>query len=503
MSKRRKTATRAVPTFGAPNEDDDEMTAMASSDSVSTRTLPATTVPSLLALCMRRFVEKYTYLRQNPEGRLWRHTSQSLHMLPEPLLPRIFAMLSQRWPTFLPDNVIQPYFMRDVRTIVLSDALTDVKKQTINSLKICAPHLSHLELSGFAKFEDNMFAGILSHLPELKTLNLRGCKEVGHATVEAAANHCPDLEVANFNYTSVTPFSLQGLLVNCKHLRVLKVAGISSWSDGTLQKLLAALSASNIISLPALHNLKLRQLSLSNTSTTPFVALFPNLRRLDISFTNIQHIPTSSPFLEKLALSSTPLAISFGGFASPSTSYPFPVEFLQLRTLNIGALGQSAKSSGALVLTDGLLMDLTDVLAPLEHLEHVSLASNAKLTSNSISEFMNLVGRRCKTINLSGIPRLRSDGLAGLVAEDGTECSIEVLTLNNTAIDDDAAPYIACCKQLSRLGLASTRITKDGLFTIIDACPRLENIKLTSCRGVKLQDRKRIFELWEEEWQSR
>ncbi|KAL1669087.1 hypothetical protein GGF50DRAFT_123436 [Schizophyllum commune] len=497
MSKRRKTATRAVPTFGAPNEDDDEMTAMASSDSVSTRTLPPTTVPSLLTLCMRRFVDKYTYLRQNPEGRLWRHTSQSLRMLPEPLLPRLFAVLSQRWPTFLPDNVIQPYFMRDARTIVLSDALTGVKKQTINSLKICAPHLNHLELSGFSKFEDNLFAGILSHLPELKTLILRGSKDVGQATAEAAANHCPELEVANFNYTSVTPISLQALLVDCKHLRVLKVAGISSWSDGTLQKLLAALSSAAITSLPALHNLKLRQLSISNTSATPFVALFPNLRRLDISFTNIQHIPTSSPFLEKLAMSSTPLAISFSGFASSPTSYPFPAEFLQLRTLNIGALGQSAKSSGALVLTDGLLMDLTDVLAPLEHLEHVNLASNAKLTSNSISEFMNL------TINLSGIPRLRSDGLAGLVAEDGTECAIEVLTLNNTAIDDDAAPYIACCKQLSRLGLASTRITKDGLFTIIDACPRLENIKLTSCRGVKLQDRKRIFELWEEEQQSK
>ncbi|KAL1677677.1 hypothetical protein EV122DRAFT_290942 [Schizophyllum commune] len=490
MSKRRKTASRAVPTFGAPNEDDDEMTAMSSSDSVSTRTLPATTVPSLLTLCMRRFVDKYTHLRQNPEGRLWRHSSQSLRMLPEPLLPRLFAMLSQRWPTFLPDNVIQPYFMRDARTIILSDALTGVKKQTINSLKICAPHLNHLELSGFSKFEDNLFAGILSHLPELKTLNLRGCKEVGHATVEAAAKHCPELEVANFNYTSVTPISLQGLLVNCKHLRVLKVAGISSWSDGTLQKLLSALSASNTTSLPTLHNLKLRQLSITNTSATPFIALFPNLRRLNISFTNIQHIPTSSPYIEKLAMSSTPLAISFGGFSSSSSSYPFPAEFLQLRTLNIGALGQSAKSSGALVLTDGLLMDLTDVLAPLEHLEHVNLASNAKLTSNSI-------------INLSGIPRLRSDGLAGLVAEDGTECAIEVLTLNNTAIDDDAAPYIACCKQLSRLGLASARITKDGLFTIIDACPRLENIKLTSCRGVKLQDRKRIFELWEEEKQSK
>ncbi|KAL1748918.1 hypothetical protein HDZ31DRAFT_79281 [Schizophyllum fasciatum] len=477
MSKRRKTASRAIPLFGASQDDDDEMNAMASSDSVSTRSLPSTSVPSLLNLCMRRF---------NPEGRLWRQTSQCLRTLPEPLLPRLFAMLSPRWPTYLPDNVIQPYFMRGVRAIALTDALTGVKKQTINSLKICAPHLNHLELSGFSRFEDSLFAGILPHLPELRTLNLRGCKEVGSATVEAASQNCGALETVNLNYTSVAPASLHGLLVNCQQLRILKVAGISSWSDGTLQKLLAALSASNITVLPNLQNLKLRQLGISNNSATPFLALFSNLRRLDISFTNIQHVPTDSPSLEKLAMSSTPFAVT-------TRSFRFPAEFQKLRTLNIGALGQSTlRSTGALVLSDSLLFDLTDILAPLEHLEHVNLASNTKLTSKSIT-----------TVNLSGIPRLRSDGLTGLLGDDGPECAVEVLTLNNTAVDDDAAPYIASCKSLSRLGLASTRITTDGLFAIIDACPQLENIKLTSCRGVKLQDRKRIFELWEEQRQSK
>ncbi|TRM65820.1 hypothetical protein BD626DRAFT_566473 [Schizophyllum amplum] len=495
MSKRRKTTSRAAPAFGAAQEDDDQLTAMASSDSVSTRTLPSTNLPSLVVMCMRRFADKYTWLRQNPEGKLWGTLSKQLRILPEPLLPRIFAMLAQRWPTYLPDNVIQPYFMRDVRTIVLTNALTGVKKQTINSLKICSPHLSSLELSGFDKFEDGLFAGVLSHLSELRTLNLRGCKEVGNATMEATSQHCHSLEVLNVNYTSVSPISLHGLLGNCTSLCVLKVAGISSWSDGTVHKLVTALSASKITTLPSMQNLKLRQLTISNSSATQFVALFPNLRRLDVSFTNIQHIPTTSPLLEKLAMSSMPLAVS-------SRSFKLPADFLQLRTLNVGALGQSTKSSGALVLSDALLLDLTDILAPLEHLQHVNLANNTKLTSKSINEFLRLVGRRCKAVNLSGIPRLRSDGLAGLLGDDESESLIEVLTLNNTTVDDDAAGFISSCKHLSQLGLASTRITTDGLFSIIDACPRLESIKLTSCRGVKLQDRKRIFELWEEERQT-
>lgn len=35
----------------------------------------------------------------------------------------------------------------------------------------------------------------------------------------------------------------------------------------------------------------------------------------------------------------------------------------------------------------------------------------------------------------------------------------------------------------------------EGLFTIIDACPRLATLDLTRCRGVAVADRRRFFEV--------
>ena len=37
--------------------------------------------------------------------------------------------------------------------------------------------------------------------------------------------------------------------------------------------------------------------------------------------------------------------------------------------------------------------------------------------------------------------------------------------------------------------------TADGLFTIVDACPKLHALNLTGCRGVKVGDRRRFFEV--------
>ena len=88
------------------------------------------------------------------------------------------------------------------------------------------------------------------------------------------------------------------------------------------------------------------------------------------------------------------------------------------------------------------------------------------------------------------------------------------LNLNNTAVDDTAAPYISACVHLQTLELAGTKFSSTslycglycmsdclastsgaGLFPIIDACERLENLDLTSCRGVKVSDRRRFFEV--------
>lgn len=43
---------------------------------------------------------------------------------------------------------------------------------------------------------------------------------------------------------------------------------------------------------------------------------------------------------------------------------------------------------------------------------------------------------------------------------------LEELALNNTGIDDDAAPYLACCSSLVVLEVAGTKLTSPSCITV-------------------------------------
>ena len=64
-------------------------------------------------------------------------------------------------------------------------------------------------------------------------------------------------------------------------------------------------------------------------------------------------------------------------------------------------------------------------------------------------------------LNLSGVTALRSFNLEGLLADDidAAESPLRVLSLNNTSIDDSAAPYISTCRSLETLEVGGTRLT--------------------------------------------
>ena len=67
--------------------------------------------------------------------------------------------------------------------------------------------------------------------------------------------------------------------------------------------------------------------------------------------------------------------------------------------------------------------------------------------------------------------------------------------LNKTGIDDDIAEILTGCVELRELEVAETRITSEGLNPIIRACPHLWKLNLTGCRGIKVADRRRFFEV--------
>lgn len=160
-----------------------------------------------------------------------------------------------------------------------------------------------------------------------------------------------------------------------------------------------------------------------------------------------------------------------------------------LKTLSLGALGtgQGATTamgnSSALTMTDKDLGSLTAALAMMPQLESVDLVQNSKLGKTdrqreSLRAFVSTVGRRCKVINpqchrlvrgltsiqylnLGGIVSLDSSVLSGLLSDgDKPNSPLETLVLSNTAVDDEAATYIASCPALSTLDLSGTKFTR-------------------------------------------
>ncbi|KIM84624.1 hypothetical protein PILCRDRAFT_390629 [Piloderma croceum F 1598] len=502
-SKRQRTGP---PAFGEASEADSPSAQnnIPSSSALSTRNISPITVPALTTLCARVFVANLVNLSKHE--RTWKPTRRRLKALPDALVPKIFAMLRASCPTVLNNPFIVAYFLRGP-SVVLTNDLPDLKESTISAIPSTVPGstLSQLELAGFDKFPDSRFASTLKPFTSLRVLVLRGCSKVGPKTIVAAAKCCPLLTVVNLSYTSVTPASLVPLALACSHLEVLKLAGIPNWTDATFAKFLAGVALYKDFKLQNLRTLKLRQTSLSDSSLHPLMSLCPSIRRLDLSFTLVLHplLLFQSPntvLLEKLSLTST--RVLSNDMLATISKLP------QLKTLSLGALGERQGSSAAmgnasaLTMNNDSLVRLTDILENFQHLESVSLVGNAKLglterVDGALLDFISRVGRKCKSLNLAGIQSLRSASLAGLVpdtAEQGPPqlCS---LILNHTNVDDEAAPFISCCVSLGTLGVGSTKFTSAGLLPIIDACTKLEKLDLTSCRGVKVVDRRRFFEV--------
>ncbi|KAI0757062.1 hypothetical protein C8Q80DRAFT_1265045 [Daedaleopsis nitida] len=523
MSSRKRAAPTGAPppakrrrtTFGGHKSDDDIPTPQAqanapSASALSTRTVPAEHLPTLSTICVRVLAKNLQKLSRDEST--WEDVRWWLKQLPDALSQKVFAGLRHGCPTLLQHGLIVAYFLRGT-SIVLSEDLPGVGRLTIYAIgdMDTKDKLRELELTGFSKITDNVFASVISKLPSLRKLNLRGSSKVGKLTAQAVAEHCPLLEILNLNYTAVGPDSLSSLLLNCKQLQVLKVSGIPNWTDAACSKVWPAFGDAGPPQLPNLRSLKIRQAPLSDHIINGLLSICPNMQRLDVSFTLVKHLALPHAHLiEKLVVTSTKIA--------SNELVAIVKDLPKLRTLSMGAMGggqgssAAISNSSAMTMTDDALRSLTDVLDGRPDLERVNLVGNTKLGMSgrrgpdaALSQFIRRVGRRCKFLNLAGITSLRSSHLEGLAhpdtVEDGPPRLVH-LNLNNTSVDDTAAPSLASCTQLQTLELAGSKFSSAGLFPVIDACECLEKLDLTSCRGVRVSDRRRFFEVWEEEWKN-
>lgn len=157
------------------------------------------------------------------------------------------------------------------------------------------------------------------------------------------------------------------------------------------------------VTLTEMRTLKLRQTSLSDASHQSMISKCPNLQRLDLSFTLVQHPVSlfSTPDIQLRKLSLTSTRVSSADLLAIISKLP------HLQTLALGALGERQGSSAtmgnasALTMTNETLMRLTDILQDFQQLENISLVGNAKLglterTDGAMSDFVRRVGRKCK-----------------------------------------------------------------------------------------------------------
>ncbi|KAF8526446.1 RNI-like protein [Gautieria morchelliformis] len=545
MSKRPAGTSRAGPSakrtksahsaFGGPSADDqDPLTSQLtapSSTALSIRSLPTTGVPTLITLCARVFVANLEFLFR-PERR--EATKEGLKRLPDTVIPRLFSLLSASHPSLLSHPFISTFFLRG-DPMVLTGSLPGVSSLTVQALSKLDPSLRELRLTALDKVSDAVVSRLLSGFPMLEVLILRGSTKLGKRTVEAAAKACKKLRAINLSYTSAPPASIALLTAECVELEVLKLAGVRNITDATFAMILhqdtGSTSSAERLPLACLRSLKLRHTLISEISLSRAMSHCRALSRLDVCFTPIRKLPVTSigspPLaLEKLSLTSTPLTSSFLRTIGASQ---ISAIFVSLHTLQIGALGASPSSSistvtDSLTLTDPILESLNDLLVDCRVLERISLVGNTKLgvqtgVNSALANFVRKVGRRCKILNLAGIPRLKSSDLVGLLPlregdedsaaeEDSTAYApspLHTLVLNNTDVGDAAVTYIASCTELSTLEIAGTKFGYDSLFHILDSCTRLTTLDLTSCRGVRVGDRRRFFEKWRtlQVWQNR
>lgn len=104
LAKRRK---GEVPAFGAETQDDrvNLASSLSTASAFSTRSVSSTgPIPNLSALCARSFVSNLRALHETRDD--WESTLKWLKLIPDNLVPKLFAMLRSSCPEILTNAMI-------------------------------------------------------------------------------------------------------------------------------------------------------------------------------------------------------------------------------------------------------------------------------------------------------------------------------------------------------------------------------------------------------------
>ncbi|GAA5953526.1 hypothetical protein JCM3765_005063 [Sporobolomyces pararoseus] len=388
----------------------------------------------------------------------------------------------------------------------------------LNQIPQCTS-LVDLDLSHSPTLSDSVLAKVLARIPSLERINLKACVKVGDNSIKALVQASgASLKMAQLSFTAVGAKGLIAVIGGCPLLEVLKLQSVGNLNEKNINLIVEAAtkSSSNSMHIPLsnLKTLKLKFTLITDAALGRFLTLCaPSLTRLDVSFTQIKSLDIISSALhtlpewklEKLVASGLPLTpVSMESFFRPLSERPLEERsrFKRLKLASIPDTGTKAQG-----MTDSVLKKLLPYWENLEGLEKLSLSGNVYLGKmrEPMYSLLSKIGSRCKLLDLTScaIDPGHLEGLLEPVTfdEDGNDhilpAQLETLVLDSTKIDDRAMISLGTCRKLKALHVAETKITPTFLTTLLESCPDLSILNLTSCRGIPVTQRRSFFDSYE------
>ncbi|KAF9922520.1 hypothetical protein FBU30_007341 [Linnemannia zychae] len=503
-----------------------------------------------------------------------RHVQQ----LPFYLSERLFKLLKHSRPELLSTKIWTGLFFHpntiyvnrldnlDLEGLIPSQVTDTVLRTHLLRTIGIGPCLTRINLNHQTGLSDKAVADLVGAAPNLSRLFLKGCTRVGDLTLGSLPSD--SLEELNISFAAAcTGKGIGKLILQCRRLKVFKVAGLANIKDAVFVQLEKALALEkeettgssegtdkdvvDLIPLAMLENLKISTTSLGDRGLKVLLALCGrSLRRLDISQTNVTRpsligqycvwseeekngatsaakaLDKSITRLEKLNLTrltmSTSTELSTLMLLLPANS---------LHTLLVGYIAHSRAvfsdevfdvMSSSEAEEDGPNQPdtrggiLTSFVAkPKFFLRTLSLFGNHDLGKSvrdrdALRWHLSTLAPYLKRLEL-GYTNFDHQVLLGLIdpprhrrphPQELEQQSIEDFKYNDvleelgmdaTRIGDESALVLSKLRELRRLSLANTQMTRDAIEIIVEGCPKLNSLDLTSCRGVPVMQRRTLL----------
>ncbi|WWC62760.1 uncharacterized protein I303_105357 [Kwoniella dejecticola CBS 10117] len=494
-----------------------------STSSVSTRSPRLRGLPTLVKCAVNSISRGFKRLWEIDEGYSF---NIAWDFLPPHLKSEVREMVFKWWGSFLTLKILSEVFLVPPHLYLPGELLPSIA--SANHLKVFIPApetqaaYTSFTLKHASKATDVGIASVLYHLPNLQSVNLKGCSLASSRTVQTILKRCDGLKKINLKGTKVTEADLKALLDKFgKQLEVFKVdEDVFDDINNTFSSLpfprITHLSLPGTLLNAPHQNPRYRSSLVGHPQprATPagsliqwstFDEVFPALTHLCLDGLLIPEDTTIllNSGIEKLDLGSGGPPVPIGSLIRLIESHKDTLKFL-----SIGHIRSKAASEAE-------FRRLGEVLGRCTKLEVFKFVTDQHGSRDAIcdaglSRFSNLVyspgltgswSKSLKVLSLS-VPQIIESSVFfpyddGQSAQAEETSPLEHLELPSASIDNTQVFAVALSRftKLRTLDLSWTTITDDDMKVILEACPLLSRVDLTSCRGIDVRHRRNIFKV--------